>query len=126
MGADELIKHSSVCRALSTAWHRESPRDAVGGEMGSLTPWLNPWEEVCKWCAPGASVGDPSLLVAAAASPDLELRPRSPGLTGRRALSHAVACAQTPAAEPVLPAQWAPGGGWGGRRTGPKLAFTGH
>lgn len=76
MGADELIKHSSVCRALSTAWHRESPQDAVGGEMGSLTPWLNPWEEVCKWCAPGASVGDPSLLVAAAASPDLELRPR--------------------------------------------------
>lgn len=58
--------------------------------------------------------------------PPISCGPRALGLGGAEPFP-GCSLGPTPSAEPVLPAQWAPGGGGGGgRKTRPKLVFMGH
>lgn len=102
-------------------------RESLNPGVRSPTPPRGGVQVVCPWGLRGGPL--PAGHRGPMAGPPAtayQLWPQSPGLGWSRALP-GCSLGPTPSAEPVLPAQWAPGGGGGGgRKTRPKLAFMGH
>lgn len=89
-----LIKRGSVCKALSAAWHREGPLDAIGGGAGqSLNPGAQPpgggVQIMCPWGLRGGPLPTGHCdSITRPLAPTHRLCPPSPGLAESRALSY--------------------------------------